>query len=428
MKIVIGESTYTKIKNISFVPETDITGLQLPINQLSVDIITRESIVSPGKMVKLYDDNDNLWCNYWITFAERMDVETFRVEASSRLIRLDRKKLGAHMYSGDSAAGVISSIFSGSGAGAYTLDSSFSNKTITGFCPEQTARERLQWVCFCIGAYVKDFFSDKIQILPIPQQSKSIPAEKTYWKPSTTYGDYVTGVKAIAYTYTQGTPQTTDKWVQVGNTTYIQTEQEFTLSNPDVPVTAEENIVTVDGLTLITPSNVDDILSHLSTYYFKRIEVDSDIINNAEYYPGDRVATYTGLETLIDGYIKSADFSFGAQSKSKLKIMQMDTIDGAKLIVKYMYDGKQIGKRTYYFPVGYQYEIENPYKDITKNKRRRVYRPLNDSISGTMPNETTTVTQQYHIALEFHKKVLKVLSVDSVEMQTIGDYNVVVIR
>lgn len=428
MKAVIDGNTYRRIKNISFSPETDITGVKLPINQMAVDIITRENIVSPGKMVKLYDENDNLWCNYWITFAERVDVETFRVEAASRLIKLDRRVLSAKMYSDVDVLLVVSDIFGTSAIDTYLIDGSFASKKISGFCPEQTARDRLQWVCFVIGAYVKDFFTDRINILPISQTSKNIPAEKTFWKPSTTYGDYVTAVKAIAYSYTEGTPQTTDKWVQVGDTTYIQTQQEFTLSNPGVPETAEENVVTVDGLTIINTSNVDDILTHLATYYFKRIQVDSDVINNAEYFPGDRVQAYTSLETLIDGYIESASFSFGVQSRSSLKIMQMDTIDGVKLIVKYMYDGKQLAKRTYYFPAGYEYEIENPFLDKTQNKRRRVYRPLNESISGTMPAQTETVSQEYEIALEMHKKVLKIYSVDSVEMKKIGDYNVVVIE
>ena len=297
MKITIGSTTYTEIKNLKFAPETDVTGIQAVINDFSADIITDDDI-DVGVNAYLYDDLNNLWAKYWLIEAVRKDKNTLSIQAQSILRILDRKTLDPVMYSNTSASSIISGLFSGL-SGEYSLDSSFSSVTISGYCPKQSARERLQWICFCMGAYLKTFFADKIYILPVEPSASSVPFHKTFWKPAVGVGDYVTAVQATAYTYTLGTPQSTDTWVQVGNDYYIQTSQDFTLANPDAPVTANENIVSVSDVTIISNNNVSSILSLLSTYYFKRGEVEAEIINNREYAPGDRVIV--PIDDLING-------------------------------------------------------------------------------------------------------------------------------
>ena len=252
MYIKIGSTSYTEIRNLSFAPETDVSGSQVPVNQFSADIIT-DDVITAGSGVKLYDDRDNLWADYWLTFAERVDKNTVQIVGQSYLTLLDRTTLPAVMYSSKSVSTLLSEIM---GSVSYTLDSSFSSATVTGFCPEQTARERLLWVCFVIGAYVKSFFNSKVEILPVDTTVTTIPSSVTYWKPAISYNDYVTAVKVVSYSYTQGTPANTDTWVTDGTNYYIQTQQVNTLSNPDAPASAPENVVTIEGVTLVNSSNV----------------------------------------------------------------------------------------------------------------------------------------------------------------------------
>ena len=337
MKITINGVTYTQIKNLNFAPETDITGSEAVINKFSADIITSTDI-DVGVNAYLYDDLNNLWAKYWLVEAVRKEKNVLSIEAQSILRLLNQKTMDAVLYNGTSVSAIVSSIFSGL-TNEYTLDASFSSETVSGYCPKQTARERLQWICFCMGAYLKTFFTDKILILPVDTSTVTIPVEKTFWKPTTTYGDYVTAVKATAYTYTRGTPQSTDKWVQDGNLYYIETTQEFTLSNPSAPVTAQENVVSVSDVKIINSDNVADILSLLATYYFKRIEVDADVINNGAYAAGDKVVVAVDDSHFIAGFIKSESFTFGLQAKSKLKILQTDVVSGGKLIIIMRYNG-----------------------------------------------------------------------------------------
>lgn len=427
MKIVINNVAYTQIKNLSFTPETDITGNEAVINKFTADIMTSDS-VDVGVNAYLYDDLDNLWAKYWLIEAVRKEKNTLSIEAQSILRILDRKTMDAAMYSSVSVSTILSNVFAGL-TNEYTLDSSFSSKTISGYCPKQTARERLQWICFCIGAYLKTFFTDKILILPVDTNTVTIPVEKTFWKPSITYGDYVTAVKATAYTYTRTTtsPQSTDKWVQVGGWYYIETSQEFTLSNPNAPQTANENVVSVSDVKIINTDNVSDVLSLLSTYYFKRIEVDADVINNGEYAAGDKVLVPVDENNFIAGFIKSTSFTFGLQAKSKIKLMQVDTVSGAHLYVVRRFDGTIKATSEYLFPLGYVYTVQNPYLDIVEigevvsGRRividkdgairpsygymepfiRAVYYPISQSISGTLSEDPTTVYADYNEALLF---------------------------
>lgn len=413
MKITIGTETYTRFASLSFDPQTDITGSELVINQFAADIITQDEITS-GVQALLYDDSDELWADYWLVEAVRINTDTVQVIAQSRMVFLDRKTMQSKYYSGVAAGDAILEIFTGVDA-LYEVDPAVENISIMGFCPEQTARERLQWIVFVIGAYVRTYYTDKIDIRMIDDTETIIPKERTYWKPEVIYGNFVTGVRITAYTFTAGVPQTTDKWVTDGTNYYIQTTQEYTLANPNLPPDTPENVISVKSVSLVNPDNVAGLLSQLARYYFKRIEADLEVIDNGEYIPGDKVLGYADDRMLVEGYIKSATFTFGLQSKAKLHIMQTDQVAGDSLVIQYLYNHAQIGIKEYYLPVGYNYVIENPFLDISAEGKRRVYRPLNEYASGTIVEGGVTDRENCEIALEYRERELSILSVAAVD-------------
>lgn len=420
MKIIIDNKTYTKIKSLKFDPEADITGTTVPVNQFVVDLYTEDDI-SVGINAYLYDDNDFLWAKYWIIKSERLGKTVLRIEAQSIVMLLDRFTLSPKMYNNISLSNAISEIFSTiqtvyPGTTLYTIDNSLQNITINGYAPEQTARERFQWICFVAGAYVKTYFTDKIEITVIDDSLDPIPMNKTYWKPTISYADYVTAIKVRAYTYTSGTPQTTDKWVEVNGTYYIEEQRDFTLTNPDVPITATENVIEINDVSIVNVDNADDILTRLSTYYFKRIEVDADIINNGEYIVGERYMLNIDDTNVIAGYIKSASFTFGLQAKSKIKLIQTETIQGVKLTVEYWYGNYKLGQNVYTLPVNYHYTIENPFIDYSMDAHRYIFYPVNDAAIGTILEEDMTDTEDYQIAIDFYQNVARLYNVDDCSM------------
>lgn len=415
MKVKINNIIYTQIRNLSFSPETDITGSSLPVNQFFVEIKTTD-VIGVGINAYLYDDQGDLWAKYWITESVIVDEGWYKVTAESIILLLDRFTLPAAVYSGESVTNVLDTIFATISAvypseTVYTLDSALASATVTGYCPEQTARDRLLWVVFSIGGYLKTYFNEYAEIVKLDTTLTAIPENVTFWKPEISYGDYVTAVKVRAYTYTQGTPQATDTWVTDGVNYYIQTYQDFTLTNPDIPITVTDNVVFIDKVTLINQSNAATILGVLSQYYFKRIEVKAEVLDDGEYLPGDKCQISNG-DRLLAGFIIKADFKFGTAKKASLQLVQSDVLASAKLILQYMWGNILLKKLSYLLPVGYAYSVSNPYIDKVVNNHRYIFRPQAENASGTMVSGGVTDTEQYDVALDWYDLELYVVSVD----------------
>jgi hypothetical protein len=196
-----------------------------------------------------------------------------------------------------------------------------------------------------------------------------------------------------------------------------------------VPVTAPPNEIEIDGLYLINETNASDILSHLAKYYFNRLQVDLDAINNAEYAPGDKLIVYLNEDDIASGYVISCHFKFGVQARSNIKLVAASEAESGKLIIIYKSGSLVLTKKKYSFPVDYQYSIENPYLDLTMNRHRYVYRPHNRYATGTIVSGTNTNTQQCSVALDLEQStgILHIVSVDEVTVQTSNNVSVGVI-
>lgn len=406
-----------------FSPAVDITGNQLPINEFSADIITDDTI-TVGKYASLYDEKGMLWARYRVTSSNQYPLGIRTIRCQSDVYILERRTLSAMMYSDDDAYPIISSIFS-----RFNLDVSISDNirglTISGYVPEQTARERLQWICFAIGAYVRTFFAPVTVIDIIDEGNVNyLQEDRVFLRPQLSYSDYVTSIRAIAYEYNEGTPETTDKWVQVGDRYYIQHTREVTLNNPNVPANTPENVIDITKLTLINDNNVSDILSKLAEEYFNQDsnlppqKLTAEIINtSADVQPADRVGILNGIGDIVTGYVKSMQFTFGKAAKAKITMTQNVLTDALKLYIRYVYDNNELTREVYYFPPDTAYEVQSRYIDIT-NRTRRIYLPLRATVEGIITDSDKTESVDTDIALELADNILSVYSVDSANLQS----------
>ena len=423
MHITIGITSYAELKNLSFDPEVDLLCDALHINEFSADILTDDTI-SAGQEATLHDESSNIWANYWIDYAERVDADTVRVRARSEIAMLDGVMLEETVYTGDALSDVLDEVMvRQTGAPGivakidYTLSSALSNATVSGYCPSQTARERLQWVCFAVGAYVKTAFVNQITVLPLDDTAALIPLDKTFWRPTVNHGDYVTAVKVTAYTFTQDSSSAASS-----NASYtfplpwVASTQEYTLVNQNVPSGIADNVVEISELYLINQSNVSSILTRLATRYFKRTEVQLDAIDNGEFVPGDKVYVYADAQTIYTGHIQSASFKFGKQARATIQMVASEQVDVSALTINYTYDNATVHSETYYLPQGYAYSITTTYVDRTDDGRRRIYRPTLASVTGTVGTSAATVSVPCAVALELYQDVLDIISVDGISI------------
>lgn len=419
-----GDPTYEsgnyQIKNLSFSPQVDMTGNSLPVNEYSCDVILPEPLPGDLAAAELYDAMDRLWSAYPLSEVVKITDKCIRVTASSWIKRLEGRQLEARMYAGETAEAAIEECFGTAWANAYTVNSSIASKTVTGYAPAQSARDRLTSLLFVLGAVAIDVYRSDVLIRAVDRTETTIPLEHTYMRPLVTEGEWVTALRVTTYSFTEGTPQATDAYVSAGSVDYIVSSQTFELTNPNAPDDARENVLPVDGLMLIHSGNVSQVAARLAEYWFNPAEAQLTCINNRSYKPGDRVTGYAATDRLISGYIRQADFRFGKQSASALKLVGVANIEGAKLTINYRHGARNLGRETYYLPVGVAFSISNPYLDQMRNGHRIIYRPTTENAEGTMVAGGLTVTVNYEIALDLYEGVLHVISVDEITEQSSG--------
>ena len=415
--VVMGGGRYP-VKNLSFSPQVDMTGNSMPVNEYTCDVITTDEIPVACIGHRLRDELDQSWAEWPLRKVIRVAANCWRVTASSWLKALEYTELEPRMYEAVTASAAIAECF-GEYNNDYTISPSIQFKTVSGFAPAQNARERLTWLLFVLGAFPVDVFRGDVYIRAVDDTEALVPPGRTFMRPSLDTGDTVTAIRLTAYTFREGTEE---EWQSDDNsfqfpTPWIATPQVFELTNPDADEDAPENPVVFDSLYLINPDNVSEIAQRLAKYWFNPVEASVACVNNAQYRPGDLVLAYTDIDRMISGYVQQATFAFGKQARSTLKLIGVTKITSAKLTVRYTYQNGIIGKAVYYLPVGYTYSIDNPYIDLTVEGARRVYRPQESAVTGTMAEGDNTATAAYDIALEYHGKRLTVYSVDSITKQ-----------
>ena len=446
------EYRYDEISNLSFAPEVDITGQSLPINEFYVDIHTEDDI-PVSSVIKLYDDSGKMWAKYYIVYAEHEIPEVLTVRAESILARMDRVYVPAVMYTGSpTVLKLVHGLFNDD-ATKYYIDPTIASMTITGYFPKQTKKERLQWICFAVGAYVKTFFTRnqnnvyaQVEILKLDVESNGteIPANKVFWRPQRSFSDYVESITITQFTFTKVSSSqinVVDEWIEADGEYYSVGRSEQIFKNPNIERGVATQEIVLEDVYIVTDNNtLSRIASLLGMLYFKRDELDADLINNGEYEPAHKVriplvSPDEDSGAVAIGYLDSCDFSFGTQARSKIHMTVQSVQDTVSLTIVYIHDitKLKLGKSKYNFPVGFSYSLENPYLDQMNGKYRYVYYPKLKYATGTIAEGTNTNNQYYDNALIYNNdpnhpnyQMLAVLSVS--EAITWQDYENGVLR
>lgn len=422
MKIVIGSTEYTALKNLRYSPSANIVSDRLVIDDFECDIVT-DSDISAGSVANLMDGS-TLWASGHVTYAEREDPKIVHIVAQSELIYLDRKKMPPKMYTGQTVQSAIEEIATTAGITILFNSSAVSGKTVRGFCDEMTCRERLQQILFVSGLYITSSFVAHPTVTNISNAvTATVPEELTFWRPKPTYEEDVTAVNVTAFSFAVGTPTSEDEHVTDGTTTWIVSRTTVTLRNPDVQVTAATNEVYIDDVMLVTEDNASSVVSLLGSYYFTRLKVEADIINNGEYAVGNTlgISMGEGYNSFASGFCESIDYSFGHQARSRVVIGSCTEVACPTLTVIYRRsasaDYAEIDRKVFRLPEGMPYEITNPYLRKTMSGYEYVFRPTSETLTGTMgsTDETVYVTCAVALRLDLDTRVLTIISVDDFE-------------
>lgn len=445
MKILVrhgdNTTTYTEIKNIRFAPQVSIVGIQSFADTLEVDVYTEDEIQT-GWKIELRDEYNYVYAYFYITSAERKTEGLIHLVAQSPLIFLETKTCEPVMCQDETVSSVISDLTQDTGV-TIDIAVALASKAINGFLPEQSARERLTWVAFVAGGYITTSYTPNPYLLEIDTTETTIPLEKVFWRPSLNYDSYVTAVQITSYTYPGNKGERDQVVVDKDGVEWNMRPHVYTLTNTNAPENIPENIVSVSGIGIVKgQETATTLLNRLGGYYFNRMTIEADVINNKEeFMTGDRYSISLDDENVAIGYCESLEYSFGMQirSKMKLSVLQMIESEVGKLTVKYISQssptkGMTLATRTYKFPVGYQYTIEALWVDTTIENNRFIFRPAQNEITGTMTSGNVNVVVNCYTALRLYldSKILEVISVDGVDEGYVtsesGNYTIAVIK
>lgn len=428
MKVVIGNTEYTKIKNLKFGDSVDVLCEELPVNDFSVEIQTADT-VPVGAFAKLYDDDGSIWANFWIISNDKYTEDTVTIYCQSIVAVLERQTVSAVMYDNADFTTTVTALFALFGI-TVNIDTAFATATLSGYAPEQTVRDRLQWICFVSGAYIQTTFVDTVAVKSISASVGGVVLPQSIYQfPTVSYADYVTAIKVTYYTYVDDIPTIDQNYVKVWDDAfdyyhmYIQTEQSVTISDPNVPSTVKPNIIEIKDINLINSTNVNDIVNRLANYHFNRMSMTVDLVNNGEYKSGERYVFDLNNGNVFTGIISQNEWSFGNSHKSSAEVHHGEMAEAVNLIINAIWEDEQalLKTYTYHLPSGFAFSIPNPVLDLMTpvggGYARDIYCPVNVNAVGTMGSTETVKDENYYKALTYEQRYLYIYSVDSVEFE-----------
>lgn len=292
--------------------------------------------------------------------AKRTGRHNWTVSNYDYIALADNMKYFGGMFNKKNAAELIDNILTEVKI-PYEISEDLLNETVTGYIPICTVRQALQMICFAIGAVANTAYSDKIKIFKVKNEiTQRITKHNIRKSPVFETSDKVTEVQLTQYKYANGEPDQTlyeadkdgtgqnilvefsepyialdiekgtilSKGVNYAyinaNTGCILTGQKYyqgrtikSKKNPNITATTKENVITIDGQTLISEDNADKILNLCYDYYMK---------NNKATVSID--VGYDGLKQVKYGEVKYGTVKYGSLMKTdKIELGDMVTIE-----------------------------------------------------------------------------------------------------
>ena len=267
--------------------------------------------------------------HYVVKQINNLGNNLYEIQGYSLVYRLDTPKVPAKYYNGVSLSVALKDVeknANGSFGVTYNVDTALSGKTITGYCPEQTARERLQQFCWAVGGYVSCACSALINILAIPSTVQgTVPKSKIYAFPAVANEDEVARVNLTVHTYTAGTSGD-DIVIDADGNKYVHTTSTLTMANTALTGVSNREI-SVDNATLVNSSNAQATLLRMASVYFNSGTWYGTTTPQG-YIPGQMVQAEDRDGQLRQGYISALTYSFGKGAATTMELKQSVSIAG----------------------------------------------------------------------------------------------------
>lgn len=358
--------SYTLVSG-SLLQEVDLTGSELSINTVDFTLYSPTddfNIFNPKGMYKLLqkkqqitvegDINNNitLFGNFYIESWKQSSNNMMDLSAIDAIGIMDKTYFLGGMYTNKNVPDLVDEIMTNAGFG-YSVDSAFTNTTVTGWIPYCTHREALQQVVFAIGGFVDTSGGGTIKVRAqptIPETGKrTLTLDKKWLGTSIELKEYITEIQLTTHSYaatgastqvysqtlepgtylltfntaytnysiTGGTISesganyckvsvTTAGTVTINGIKYEDSTSVVSVKLPEIEAGEAESVYSVSDATLVTSENALILATQLLDYYQKRISQNITFVLQDER-TGDIIDVETSKNNFREGIIEKLD-------------------------------------------------------------------------------------------------------------------------
>ena len=332
-----GYGTYFKadeLRDVSLIREINPISENIVINvcDFTLDSKTDMEYSFQSKQPLSIFFNDKLVLTTFVSSSRRTGKRLWNVETEDYVGILDGIKFLGGMYEDQNAVELLESILKQANV-PYTISVVLNEKSVTGYIPICTCRQAIQKICFAIGAVVDTSNSETLDIFVLTQDvAQHIPRKRIRQGQNFKVEDRVTEIQLTQYQYSKtdevfepyntsnGDPYGENILVEFSEPLYdlkisggefVKTGANFAIinstsgcsiggkkyqttkvikskKNPNILASDVENIKKIDSETLISESNVDEVLENCYNHYLKTnkvnmfIEEKSNIVKYGE--------------------------------------------------------------------------------------------------------------------------------------------------
>lgn len=285
-----------EIRGASIVNQMNESAIELPISTFNWTLDSLKPVdylFQLKQPVEVYND-EHLIGVYYINTSSRSSKRVYDIECQDALGVLEYMPYaGAAYLAGTSAKALLSETAK---PFAVEFAPDVEDTILRGVLLEGTRRSAIQQVVFAWGVCLATDGSNKLRVFKQPTTPVLIPRDRTFIGASVATAAVVTRVKVIAHEYAEATNGT----VNIGGKKYIDTQTAYIVDNPNITASDRENVKEVQGATLVSHDNGNEIAERLYKYYSLRDTNVATVVFGGEHL-GSCVSIFTPWGLLTTG-------------------------------------------------------------------------------------------------------------------------------
>lgn len=192
-----------ELRSVKLIQEINPISSEIAINTTDFTLDSKSDIVYSfqAKQPLTTYFNDKLLATSFVKTAKRQAQRLWQIQSEDYIGILDTVIFAGGMYYNQNAESLITEIFNVAKV-PFSIDEAFKNSTVTGYLPYSTCRNALMQVLFAIGAVADTSNSDVVKVYKLSDQVKQhIPLNRIMQGQNFVDEETVTGIEVTSHTY-----------------------------------------------------------------------------------------------------------------------------------------------------------------------------------------------------------------------------------